>query len=568
MLVLTRKLHETLVIDRDIRITVVEIPRVSPQTPRVHLGIEHPKWCIVTKAEFTNSGSEYSVAGKLISARSQLVIEALKGKLKEAIGQGVLTPTAVDLIAKALAEVLNDHAPSEEPVKADTPVIRPEGKVASPRPAPVAPPVSELPRLCRELDHKDGATRKSAAKSIRAMGVSAKNAGPALIGSLNSNDADVRYCISDALVCIGASDQPTRVALTEALAHDHLSLRVYSAAVLLEILRVTKGNVSDLMRRLQLVFTDGISSDDEDVCRIAVESLDSAAVKPDPSTVPALIAILKRRCYNVDYLKTDMHRSATRLLGRLGPAAKAAVPALIELLRRGSDKQQIQVVYTLGAIGPDAREAIPALLEVISENDIVPHEFGLWEKSEAPHEAAEALLKIRPDPRVVVPKLIELLQHKDPEIQVIARELLDKIDPRKRAQITAYLGLPKIKVVDSGKSTRKRKTDPLNAEKSLLALLRVCLEWPKDLISRRGLAASKMLKVKRAELGLPALVDDGTIGNHLTVLAKLCDMPRLVTPHRSRKGSHFLPGARDRLLQILPLLEEKIRAFEARDENA
>jgi HEAT repeat protein len=45
-------------------------------------------------------------------------------------------------------------------------------------------------------------------------------------------------------------------------------------------------------------------------------------------------------------------------LGDLGPKAKAAVPALIECVSRGTD---INGVWALGRIGPDAKAALPVL---------------------------------------------------------------------------------------------------------------------------------------------------------------------------------------------------------------
>jgi len=57
-------------------------------------------------------------------------------------------------------------------------------------------------------------------------------------------------------------------------------------------------------------------------------------------------------------------------LGRFGPLAKPAVPALIEVLKKGNwDTLRMAAAEALGNIGPAAAEAIPALLAAGREED-------------------------------------------------------------------------------------------------------------------------------------------------------------------------------------------------------
>ncbi len=56
---------------------------------------------------------------------------------------------------------------------------------------------------------------------------------------------------------------------------------------------------------------------------------------------------------------TDVRWRAAYALGRIGPAAKEAVPVLIATLK---DKEvRTNAVFALGEIGPAAKEAVPAL---------------------------------------------------------------------------------------------------------------------------------------------------------------------------------------------------------------
>jgi hypothetical protein len=57
-------------------------------------------------------------------------------------------------------------------------------------------------------------------------------------------------------------------------------------------------------------------------------------------------------------------------LGRMGPAAKSAVPALMRTARdHGSSGGRGAAIAALGQIGPDAREAVPWLEEVLGDPD-------------------------------------------------------------------------------------------------------------------------------------------------------------------------------------------------------
>lgn len=70
----------------------------------------------------------------------------------------------------------------------------------------------------------------------------------------------------------------------------------------------------------------------------------------------------------------------------MGPAAREAVPALIETLRDENESAVVRqwAAWSLGQIGPDARGAVPALVEALG--DASPN---------VREAAAEALEKIR-----------------------------------------------------------------------------------------------------------------------------------------------------------------------------
>jgi HEAT repeat protein len=104
-----------------------------------------------------------------------------------------------------------------------------------------------------------------------------------------------------------------------------------------------------------------------------------------------------------------VQREAAVALGRLGPAAAAAVPALIKTLRakRAPNKVYVyaarkEAAKTLGRIGPAAEPAVPTLIEVLQDESpgaVLVHEA-----------AVTALGDIGQPAESVVPALIQALQ--------------------------------------------------------------------------------------------------------------------------------------------------------------
>src|SRR5439155_17122234 len=76
-----------------------------------------------------------------------------------------------------------------------------------------------------------------------------------------------------------------------------------------------------------------------------------------PVCIPALTYALKSN-------DSDVQRNASITLGNFGPAAKAAVPSLVEVLAKS---EGYHAAEALGKIGPDAKAAIPALLASCSK---------------------------------------------------------------------------------------------------------------------------------------------------------------------------------------------------------
>jgi HEAT repeat protein len=141
--------------------------------------------------------------------------------------------------------------------------------------------------------------------------------------------------------------------------------------------------------------------------------------------------------------------SAARALANLGEYAKEAAPALLVAL---SDEQPVVRLYSscaLGFIGPAARPAIKDSDEEVSRGAICAlSKLGASAREAVPAIvkclegrprsvrilAAELLYKFQPEPKTVVPALLQALQDEDEYVRDGAATSLKAINPRAAAR--------------------------------------------------------------------------------------------------------------------------------------
>jgi HEAT repeat protein len=78
-------------------------------------------------------------------------------------------------------------------------------------------------------------------------------------------------------------------------------------------------------------------------------------------SVPSLVKTLK------EDKDPNMRYWAAESLGRLGPEASEAVPALAEALKDEDKMVRMGAAYALAEIGPAARQAVPALQQALKD---------------------------------------------------------------------------------------------------------------------------------------------------------------------------------------------------------
>jgi HEAT repeat protein len=153
-------------------------------------------------------------------------------------------------------------------------------------------------------------------------------------------------------------------------------------------------------------WTQGLFDPDPEVRRMAQEAIGKLGPNAGPA-VPALIQSLKDK----DYLERS------RICVTLTSIGKPAVPALLALFKNKDTDRSIRVslVTAIGSIGSEAKEAIPDLIEALKdpEPSIV-------------RGSSSALANMG---QVAIPSLIKALKEEDETIRAGAAQALGKIGP-------------------------------------------------------------------------------------------------------------------------------------------
>jgi HEAT repeat protein len=342
-----------------------------------------------------------------------------------------------------------------------------------------------VPKYVAALKSKDAAARRKAANSLGLAGPEAKAAVPDLITALKDPDEQVRVTAARALAAIGPaavpallkaaesdSDRGVRTlaflalgesrpvsgdalrALVAALSDPDKDLRPAAALALAGVgdravppLRdALKAKNAGAATALGLIGAPAanpaapdlvaVLGDDDKELRIAAHH---ALVRIGAPAVPALAA---------DLPGADLRRwySISVALGKIGPDAKGAVPALTAGLKHDDKGVRVLAVQALAKIEPGNEslkpllgEAVPALAEVLRQQD-----GGLraW--------AAQSLGSIGPDARGAEPALTAALADSDGAVRAAAADALGRIGPREAAAFTGLVAAQ----CDAGEAVR------------------------------------------------------------------------------------------------------------------
>jgi HEAT repeat protein len=299
------------------------------------------------------------------------------------------------------------------------------------------------PALAAAVKDADAETRMHALLALAAIGAPSHDAaGNAIADSLADKEPRVRNAAHYAAGRVGVTKA---VPAFEASLKSDDPLTVVIAAWALAKLKPddakqTKSSVEIILGRLR---------DDRSPARVAAAKaiVDLVVSSADKEIVPpgtvltldeegqrlVLEAVTAQGAKAVPLLVQRLgHKEsriyAARALGRIGPGAKDAAPALSKLLAEDDVDLRHEVLIALAAIGSDAAAAVPALVESLKRNDAT---LPL---------TCYALGKIGPAATPAVTQLQSFLDRPDAWLRVSASVALVRIRPDDRA--TAQKALP------------------------------------------------------------------------------------------------------------------------------
>lgn len=237
-----------------------------------------------------------------------------------------------------------------------------------------------VPALTKLLDHAAPDIRREAILSLAAIGEASEPAAGKIAGALD--DPLLREAATFALVRIGKVSDDAQAKIRANAKADQIMTRVVSMWALAKL------NPQDtkLVREAAAVFVEGLKSDREPVRTAAARAINE--IRPGPKVMVSLMD---------KALKDAKPEVVEHALGALAGLGEPSVPSLIEALKH--EKARPKVAYVLGRIGPKAAAAAPALARLLRVND-----------PETRREAAIALAKIGPAAKQAVPVLIEVME--------------------------------------------------------------------------------------------------------------------------------------------------------------
>src|SRR5262249_34755092 len=185
---------------------------------------------------------------------------------------------------------------------------------------------------------------------------------------LGSESAEVRQEATSALCRMNGDARASVPALLDVMANDPVDTVRSGAAFAVYMIS------SDLKQR-GTPATEAVPAlaaalrDPHPVTRMNAGLALFAIGDPAASAGPALTAAIDRQenLYRVPSFHHSIREQMIAVLGKIGPAAKDAVPVLETKLEDDNSVTRLMAIRALGNIGPDAKHALPVLLKAMAD---------------------------------------------------------------------------------------------------------------------------------------------------------------------------------------------------------
>jgi HEAT repeat protein len=279
--------------------------------------------------------------------------------------------------------------------------------------------LSAVPVFMAALTDSSPRVATLAADALANLGPSASAAVNALVQALRSESPDVRERSARALGRIAAEPDLTATALTVMISDPDEGTR----SAVIEAL----GNFGG--RGVGVIAT-ALADESEEVSRRAIESLKKLGPEA-AAAVPALISALReghssrpppKSLFDALTSVGDgyLRRGAAEALARIGPAARPAVPSLIEALE-SRPTVATTAAAALSAFPEDAAISVPAIAKVL---DRWPVYMSQWRK-----RIVDSLGAFGAAAAVAVPALTKVIQDEaeTPRVREAAEQAREKI---------------------------------------------------------------------------------------------------------------------------------------------
>lgn len=261
----------------------------------------------------------------------------------------------------------------------------------------------------RPTSYWAGALRADPAKQADAQARLEQGGGeavPVLVGLLRDysarDDAELRWKAAEILAKLGPDANESGSALVAALRDPDPHVQAVCASALAKV-----GVPADIAVPL---LGELLKSGDAVVVARALSQYKAAA----SPALPALVELLQDESRSV-----EARWNAARTIGKIGPEAVSAVPALMKFLKDKDGTLREHCAEAIGDIGPGVGpEAITALIPVLSDP-----------VTRVRRDAVRSLGYIGPAAREAVPEIKKLVEDKEEMVREAARAALKKVAP-------------------------------------------------------------------------------------------------------------------------------------------
>jgi HEAT repeat protein len=322
--------------------------------------------------------------------------------------------------------------------------------------------------------------RREAALALGLIGPAAADSVPALTQALGENDTAIAAGAAYALGRIGPKAKTADLSLAKCAASPDPLLRTISVWAMAKIAPQNEARKQVAVGRL----VAALKAKQPQLRHAALRGLADLQPAPDavlpalkqivhdPDKTMAIAAVHVLASLGdpavpalIDALKHEELRPVTaNILGHMGPGAKAAVPALVDIVKTDdAAAARSEALLALAAIGADAAEVVPAAVEALHapQEDVccaacftlgqigkpaVAAEPELLKKLGDTNEstslaAAWAMVRINPDSpetaRQLVPLLVRALTDCEPRVRVEAAASLQLLGSRAKEALPA-----------------------------------------------------------------------------------------------------------------------------------